>query len=86
MTKLKALKSFWQSPQENRQEGKKEEENQNKTKNRMAVAKLFALNANAISHFLSVSHKCIYFSFNIINTAIACLLAHVIFFFYTFDF
>ena len=81
MTKLKTLKSFWQSAQENRREGKKEEENQNKTKNRMAVAKLFALNANTIRHFLSVSHKCIYFSFNIINTAIACLLAHVIFFF-----
>ena len=47
----------------------------------MAVAKLFALNANTISHFLSVSQKCIYFSFNIINTATACLLANVIFFF-----
>ena len=42
----------------------------------MAIAKLSALNANTISQFLSVSHKCIYFSFNIINSAVAWIFSY----------
>ena len=52
-------------------EEKEKKNKTNKQKNRMAIAKLSALNANTISQFLSVSHKCIYVSFNIINSAVA---------------